>query len=93
MFTSFFVVSYVGSQYSDIANSNQVGTYVGGNGFVQYTVPLSTKIISAICDAPNYFVRIMKATDGTKWAFQIVDYNGTPAPSGLTLVLTYYYNR
>ena len=80
------------SQNSKISNSKQIATYVQGNGFAHDTVPISTKIISVICDTSNYFARIVKSSDGTQWAFQIVDYTGTPASSGLNFVLTYYYN-
>lgn len=80
------------SQISNIAKSNQIATFVQGNGFTDFTLPVTTKIISVICDTPDYFARIVKSTDGTKWVFQMVKYDGTLASSGLNFVLTYYYN-
>ena len=80
------------SQISNIAKSKQIATYVQGNGFAHDTVPISTKIISVICDTSDYFARIVKSTDGTQWVFQIVKYDGTLAQSGLNFTLTYYYN-
>jgi hypothetical protein len=81
------------SQIGDIANSEQISTSVSGNGFTFATVPVSTKIISVVCENPDFFARIVKTTDGTKWVFQVVGYNGTFAPNGTNCTLTYYYNR
>lgn len=80
------------SQNSKIAKSNQIATFVQGNGFTNFTLPISTKIISVICDTSDYFARIVKSTDGTKWVFQMVKYDGTIAQSGLNFILTYYFN-
>lgn len=80
------------SQISNVAKSNQIVTNVQGNGFTAFTLPITTKIISVICDTSDYFARIIKSSDGTKWVFQIVKYDGTLAQTGLNFTLTYYFN-
>lgn len=80
------------TQISNIAKSNQIATFVQGNGFTNFTLPITTKIISVICDTSDYFARIVKSSDGTKWVFQMVKYDGTLAQSGANFILTYYFN-
>lgn len=80
------------TQISNIAKSNQIATFVRGNGFTDFTLPVTTKIISVICDTSDYYARVFKTHDGTKWVFQIVKYDGTLAQTGLNFILTYYFN-
>lgn len=80
------------TEISNIAKSNQIATFVRGNGFTDFTLPVTTKIISVICDTSDYYARVVKAHDGTKWVFQIVKYDGTLAQTGLNFILTYYFN-
>lgn len=85
-------INSLSTQISNIAKSNQIATYVQGNGFTDFTLPVATKIISVICDTPDYFARVVKTHDGTKWVFQIAKYDGTLAQTGLNFILTYYFN-
>lgn len=82
----------ISTQISNIAKSNQIATFVQGNGFTDFTLPVTTKIISVICDTSDYYARVVKTHDGTKWVFQIVKYDGTLAQTGLNFILTYYFN-
>lgn len=82
----------ISTQISNIAKSNQIATFVRGNGFTDFTLPVTTKIISVICDTSDYYARVFKTHDGTKWVFQIVKYDGTLAQTGLNFILTYYFN-
>ena len=78
--------------YSNLARKETLETHVSGaNGFVSDTILATVNVIGATCDLANHYVNVVRGSNGTVHAFQVVKYDGT-FPANLTNVnIAYYY--